>query len=43
MKRTLLRLSIPFREPFTTSTGVVVARELVLHGRALDSSTRTQE
>ena len=30
MKRTLLRLSIPFREPFTTATGVVSERELVL-------------
>jgi L-Ala-D/L-Glu epimerase len=30
VKRTLLRLSIPFREPFTTSTGVVSERELVL-------------
>jgi L-Ala-D/L-Glu epimerase len=30
VKRTLLRLSIPFREPFTTSSAVVTARELVL-------------
>jgi L-Ala-D/L-Glu epimerase / N-acetyl-D-glutamate racemase len=30
MNRTLLRLSIPFKEPFSTSTGVVVARDLVL-------------
>ena len=30
MKRTLLRLSIPFRRPFVTSTGVVGERELVL-------------
>src|SRR6185503_21310583 len=28
--RRLLRLSIPCEEPFTTSTGVVVARDLVL-------------
>ncbi|HEX3278457.1 MAG TPA: enolase C-terminal domain-like protein [Thermoleophilaceae bacterium] len=30
MKRTLLRLSLPFREPFVTANGVVSARELVL-------------
>lgn len=30
MRRTLARLSIPFREPFVTSSGVVPARELVL-------------
>lgn len=30
MKRSLLRLSIPFRRPFVTSSGVTVARELVL-------------
>ena len=30
MKRSLLRLSIPLKEPFVTSRGVVVARELVL-------------
>ena len=30
MKRTLLRLSIPFREPFVTANGVVSARELVV-------------
>jgi L-Ala-D/L-Glu epimerase len=30
VKRTLLRLSIPFREPFVTRTGVVSARELVV-------------
>ena len=30
MKRTLLRLSIPFREPFVTASGVVSARELVV-------------
>jgi o-succinylbenzoate synthase len=30
VKRTLLRLSIPFREPFVTATGVVSARELVV-------------
>lgn len=30
MRRTLARLSIPFREPFVTSVGVVPARELVL-------------
>ena len=30
MRRTLARLSIPFREPFVTSAGVVPARELVL-------------
>ena len=30
MKRSLLRLSIPFREPFVISTGVVSARELVV-------------
>jgi o-succinylbenzoate synthase len=30
VKRTLLRLAIPFREPFTTSSAVVTARELVL-------------
>lgn len=30
MKRTLLRLSIPFREPFVTAHSVVTARELVL-------------
>jgi L-Ala-D/L-Glu epimerase len=30
VKRTLLRVSIPFRQPFVTSGGVVSARELVL-------------
>jgi o-succinylbenzoate synthase len=30
VKRSLARLSIPFREPFVTSSGVVPARELVL-------------
>ena len=30
MNRSLLRLSIPFREPFVTATGVVSARELVV-------------
>jgi L-Ala-D/L-Glu epimerase / N-acetyl-D-glutamate racemase len=30
VKRTLLRLSLPFREPFVTANGVVSARELVL-------------
>ena len=30
MNRTLARLSIPFREPFVTSAGVVSARELAL-------------
>jgi o-succinylbenzoate synthase len=30
VKRTLLRLSIPFREPFVTAGGVVSARDLVL-------------
>ncbi len=30
MKRTLLRLSIPFRQPFVTSNGVVSERELLL-------------
>jgi o-succinylbenzoate synthase len=30
MNRTLLRLSIPFRDPFVTSGGVVTARELVV-------------
>ena len=30
MRRSLARLSIPFREPFVTSSGVVSARELVL-------------
>ena len=30
MKRSLLRLSIPFREPFATANGVVTARELVV-------------
>lgn len=30
MKRTVARLSIPFREPFVTSAGVVSARELAL-------------
>ena len=30
MKRTLLRLAIPFREPFVTAAGVVSARELVV-------------
>jgi L-Ala-D/L-Glu epimerase len=30
VKRTLLRLAIPFRRPFVTSTGVVTARELLL-------------
>ncbi|MEA2330800.1 MAG: L-Ala-D/L-Glu epimerase [Thermoleophilaceae bacterium] len=30
MKRSLLRLSIPFREPFVTANAVVTARELVL-------------
>jgi o-succinylbenzoate synthase len=30
VKRTLLRLSLPFREPFVTAGGVVSARELVV-------------
>jgi L-alanine-DL-glutamate epimerase-like enolase superfamily enzyme len=30
VKRTLLRLAIPFRRPFVTSSGVVSARELLL-------------
>jgi o-succinylbenzoate synthase len=30
VKRSLLRLSIPFREPFVTANGVVSARELVV-------------
>jgi o-succinylbenzoate synthase len=30
VKRSLLRLSIPFRQPFVTSAGVSVARELLL-------------
>ena len=30
MKRSLLRLSFPFREPYTTSAGVVTERELLL-------------
>ncbi len=30
MKRSLLRLSIPFREPFATTAGVVGARDLLL-------------
>jgi o-succinylbenzoate synthase len=30
MKRTLLRLSIPFKRPFATAGGVVTARELLL-------------
>jgi len=30
VKRSLLRLSIPFREPFVTANGVVTARELVV-------------
>ena len=30
MKRSLLRLSFPFREPYTTSSGVVTERELLL-------------
>jgi o-succinylbenzoate synthase len=30
VKRTLLRLSIPFRRPFVTASGVVTARELVV-------------
>jgi L-Ala-D/L-Glu epimerase len=30
VKRTLLRLSIPFRQPFVTSSGVVSERELLL-------------
>ena len=30
MKRSLLRLSLPFREPFVTAGGVVSARELVV-------------
>ncbi|MEA2375432.1 MAG: L-Ala-D/L-Glu epimerase [Thermoleophilaceae bacterium] len=30
MKRRVARLSIPFREPFVTATGVVAARELLL-------------
>jgi L-Ala-D/L-Glu epimerase len=30
VKRTLLRLAIPFKRPFVTSTGVVTARELLL-------------
>jgi L-Ala-D/L-Glu epimerase len=30
VRRSLLRLSIPFKEPFVTATGVVSARELVL-------------
>ena len=30
MRRSLLRLSIPFREPFATASGVVAARDLLL-------------
>jgi L-Ala-D/L-Glu epimerase len=30
VKRSLLRLSIPFREPFATASGVVAARDLLL-------------
>ncbi|MFL5887380.1 MAG: mandelate racemase/muconate lactonizing enzyme family protein [Thermoleophilaceae bacterium] len=30
MKRSLIRLSLPLREPFATATGVVAARELLL-------------
>jgi o-succinylbenzoate synthase len=30
MKRSLLRLSIPFRQPFATANGVVAARDLLL-------------
>jgi o-succinylbenzoate synthase len=30
VKRSLLRLSLPFREPYTTSAGVVTERELLL-------------
>jgi o-succinylbenzoate synthase len=30
VKRTLLRLSLPFRDPYTTAAGVVTERELVL-------------
>jgi L-Ala-D/L-Glu epimerase len=30
VKRTLLRISFPFREPYTTSAGVVTERELLL-------------
>ena len=30
MKRTLLRLSIPLRQPFVTANAVVTARELVV-------------
>ncbi len=30
MKRSLLRLSIPFRQPFASATGVVAARDLLL-------------
>ena len=30
MKRSLLRLSFPFREPYTTSAGVVTERQLLL-------------
>jgi len=40
VKRSLLRLSIPLRRPFVTSTGVVTARELVLlRLEASDGST----
>jgi o-succinylbenzoate synthase len=39
IKRTVLRLSLPLREPFVTSTGVVSARELlVLRLEARDGS-----
>nr|MBA2629905.1 dipeptide epimerase [Thermoleophilaceae bacterium] len=30
MKRSLLHLSIPLRDPFVTSGGVVVSREIVV-------------
>lgn len=39
MRRSLLRLSIPLREPFVTSTGVVSARELAVIRLADDDGT----
>jgi o-succinylbenzoate synthase len=43
VKRTVARLSIPFREPFVTANGVVAARDLVLLRLEEDGVTGTGE
>ena len=38
MRRSLARLSIPFREPFVTAAGVVTARECLRYALDLPAS-----